>query len=847
MTPFDIATVSLEPGVTLIEASAGTGKTYSITGLILRLVLEKHLQIRDILAVTFTEAATQELRDRVRRRLQAALEDLCRGGSKDAIVDAFFKNGDISMGIRELDVALQSFDEAQIFTIHGFCQRMLNDYAFESGARFDTGLVPDPKPLFQEIARDFWRLRFYQAKPFLPTLAMAWEKSPDNWVELLERTRSHPDLVVLPPAEAKSCEELLHDVELTFAAVQEEWKSHRAEIEKLLREDRGLSRAQDNFSPARITELIAKVTEACEKFEFADSDSIRALSGICSDAIAAGTKPTGTAPVHQFFALSTEFCRAVGTLFNQLTHEFLAFAQAELPKRKARTNTVNYDDLITGLRDALRQKGGKALAHAIGKMYSTALIDEFQDTDPAQYDIFRSIFGAKEHRLFLIGDPKQAIYGFRGADIFTYFDASKIADRKFTLVTNWRSEERLLGGINALFVQAEAPFIFPEIQYHEVHSPPKPTVAILTSAKGSSGALRFRLVNSPENQTRLSQDRLTELVSECVSADIATLRDTGALLGNRPVRYSDMAVLVRKHSQADKVQRILRERGIRSIVQSDENVFASPEAHELQEFLQGVIDPRRDSRLKAALATPLIGFDAQKLFALDRDDQERQAWLDRFSDWRQHWINDCFIAMFRHLLMSQGVRARLVQLPAGERRLTNFLQLAELLHEAESTRSLTPDAVCSWLREQRDNERVSEDRFQLRLESDDDAVQVVTIHKCKGLEYPIVFCPFLWLPAESQAHKELQFHDRDDPEKRLTLDLRGKSGGAEKHRDWQSEEARAEEVRLLYVAVTRAKNRCHIYLPDQKIDQSPLAQLFQPSANGSLVNQVIEFAKSSNG
>ena len=392
-----------------------------------------------------------------------------------------------------------------------------------------------------------------------------------------------------------------------------------------------------------------------------------------------------------------------------------------------------------------------------------------------------------------------------------------------------------------------APFIFPEIQYHEVHSPPEPTVADLKSAGDFSGALRFRLVNSPENQTRLNQDRLTELVSECVSADIAALQDAGALLGNRPVRYSDMAVLVRKHSQADKIQRILRERGIRSIVQSDQNVFASPEAHELQEFLQGVIDPRRDHRLKAALATPLIGFDAQKLFALDRDDQERQAWLDRFSDWRQQWINGCFIAMFRHLLVSQGVRARLVQLPAGERRLTNFLQLAELLHEAESTRSLTPDAVCSWLREQRESERVSEDRFQLRLESDDDAVQIVTIHKCKGLEYPIVFCPFLWLPAESQARKELQFHDRDDPEKRLTLDLRGKSGGAEKYRDWQSEEARAEELRLLYVAVTRAKNRCHIYLPDQKIDKSPLAQLFPPSANGSLVNQVIEFAQSSNG
>ncbi|MDP9004560.1 MAG: exodeoxyribonuclease V subunit beta, partial [Verrucomicrobiota bacterium] len=328
--------------------------------------------------------------------------------------------------------------------------------------------------------------------------------------------------------------------------------------------------------------------------------------------------------------------------------------------------------------------------------------------------------------------------------------------------------------------------------------------------------------------------------------DILDLQNAVASLGDRPLRHSDMAVLVRKHSQAERVQAALRARGIRSVVQSDQNVFASPEAQELQTFLEGVIDPRRDPLLKAALATTLLGFDAAKLFALDRDDQERQAWLDRFSEWRQLWTNGCFTAMFRHLLVSQEVRSRLVQLPAGERRLTNYLHLAELLHEAESTRGLTPDGICSWIREQRQSERVSEDRFQLRLESDEDAVQIVTIHKCKGLEYPIVFCPFLWVSAESSAHPELQFHDRDDAARPLTLDLRGKSGGTDKHKEWQSEEVQAEELRLLYVAVTRAMNRSFIYLPDQKTEKSPLAQLFQ-SEKEALVDQVTGFAKSSKG
>jgi len=847
MTPFDITTAPLDGGVTLIEASAGTGKTYSITGLILRLLLERNIQIRNILAVTFTEAATQELRDRIRRRLQSALEDLHHGASKDDIVAAFLKTGDKAVGICQLDLALQSFDEAQVFTIHGFCQRMLNDFAFESGTRFETALVTNPKPLFEEVARDFWRLRFYEAKPLLPKLAMAWNRSLEDWVELLERTRSHPDLVILPPAERDSVDALVRRVEATFASVRKEWADHQADIEFLLRHDGNLSRGEKNFRDDRLDELLPKVAEACRDFESADPENIHELSSLTSEAIAAGTKATGTAPEHQFFILSSEFIHAVEALFNQLTHEFLEFAQIELPKRKARTNTVTYDDLITGLRDALRQEGGDRLARAIGQKYSAALIDEFQDTDPAQYEIFRTIFGSKEHRLFLIGDPKQAIYGFRGADVFTYFQANTIADQTFTLTTNWRSEAPLLAAINGLFVQIEQPFIFPEIKYHEVRAPSEPKVKSLTGAGDATIAMKFRLVNSPHDLGKPNQEKLSDLVSRAVSDDIAALAASGALLDKSPLHFRDMAVLVRTHRQAERIQGILRQRGIRSVVQSDRSVFASEDAHELQRFLQGVVDPRRESLLKAALATILIGFDAQRLFDLERNDPKRQLWLDRFTDWKLRWSDGCFVAMFRHFLVTQEVRARLVQLPSGERRLTNFLHLAELLHEAESTMSLAPDGVCSWLREQRQNDRVSEDRFQLRLESDDDAVQIVTIHKSKGLEYPIVFCPFLWTDAESSGRQELLFHDREDQEKRLTFDLRGKKAGAKEHQDWQSEEVRAEELRLLYVALTRAMNRCYIYLPEEKTDKSPLAHLFAASKQDSLFDRVRAFAQSSKG
>ena len=463
-------------------------------------------------------------------------------------------------------------------------------------------------------------------------------------------------------------------------------------------------------------------------------------------------KGTGTAPKHRFFTLSSDFVHAVEALFNQLTHEFLEFAEAELPKRKARTNTVTYDDLITGLRDALRQNGGSTLARAIGDKYSAALIDEFQDTDPAQYEIFRTIFGSKDHRLFLIGDPKQAIYGFRGADVFTYFQANTIADRTFTLTTNWRSEAPLLTAINRLFLQTEQPFIFPEIQYHQVHAPKKPLVRPLTKTDDAAAALRFRLVTPAEDQAGSSR---FELVCRWVSDDIAALTASGAHLGESPLRHRDMAILVRKHSQAEMLQTVLRERGIRSVVQSDRSVFASEEARELQRFLQGVLDPRRDSLLKAALATTLIGFDAKRLFDLERNDPERQAWLDRFNDWKLRWSDGCFTAMFRHLLVTQQVRARLVQLPAGERRLTNFLHLAELLHEAESTMSLAPDAVCSWLRAQRDNEKVCKIAFNCDwkvMMTRSRSSPSTRARAWNTRSFFVLFSPF-WTDAEFSGHR----------------------------------------------------------------------------------------------
>jgi exodeoxyribonuclease V beta subunit len=905
-TVFNLAAANLEPGVTLIEASAGTGKTFSLAGLILRLILEGHVPVNKILAVTYTVAATKELKDRVRSRLHEAIEDLRRGKTEDEILARFIKQGDFEKNIRELDLALQSFDEAQIFTIHGFCQRILHDHAFESGTSFETELVTDPTPLFEQVAKDFWRLKFYDAAPLVPALMIAWQQSPDAWVKLLDRMRNHPDVLFIPPPTKKSFDQLATDIEKSFEAMRAEWKANSAKIERILQTDGNLSRGKASFSSERIQELLENIAEACGDFDCANPPCIKALAGVTTEAIAAGTKPTGTAPAHRFFEECSVFSKLVEELFLHLTFDFLQYAKTELPKRKSRAGIVTFEDLVLRLRDALVGSGGKKLAAAVGEKYRAVLVDEFQDTDPAQYEIFRQVFDTGRHRLFYIGDPKQAIYGFRGADIFTYLEAASKADRIFTLQTNWRSEKKLVEAINQLFQQVETPFFLSGIRYHEVRAaeeaklpilnipsppgfaaedasqPPSPRLrrakkdqerrtedkengranaehrtsnaephATGQRAAGSLRAaerspLQFRFVQSSRDDGRsMNQAEATAAICEAVKDDIVKFKGGGARLGERDIGFGDMTVLVRRNTQADQMQEVLRAHGIPSVVQSERSVFLSGEARDLQQLLQGILEPRREPLFKAALTTHLIGLNGSDLIALDDNEAARQQWLDRFAEWQTKWVDDCFIAVFRHIMVQQNVRARVVRLPGGERRLTNFLHLAELLHEAESAERLQPDGLCAWLNRERNKKTIAHDEFQLRLESDADAVQIVTIHKCKGLQYPIVYCPFLWLPAESSKRDELQFHDRKNKD-RLTVSLRGKAAGNDEQRAWQTEEIISEEVRMLYVAVTRARNRCTIYFGDiKKIAQSPLAHLFGQPDN--LLDAITTFAEQSNG
>jgi len=824
-------------GRNLVEASAGTGKTYAIACLYLRLLIEQGLQPEQILVVTYTEAATEELRDRIRNRIRETLDVFDGAGTKDAFLQGLHANangkGPGSAVARDrLDLALKSFDLASIFTIHGFCLRALQDNAFESGSLYDTELVADQADLLQEVVDDFWRRHFFAASAPLLGYALRHRLTPEYFVAFLKGMLGNPKVRILPDIDLSRLPALENDCRQAFAEVQRMWQAQKAEIMNLLRTDKGLSRARD----AHHHDILPLLFEAMDAFVAGDNpyDIFTGFDKLCCSGILACKKPTGAPLMHPFFDQCDELRHHVEQRFLALRSELLAFAGERLPARKRERNIRFFDDLLGNLHDALYGPRGGALAASLGQKYRAGLIDEFQDTDPVQYDIFRKIFAAPVGPLFLIGDPKQAIYSFRGADIFAYLEAAADVEdgQRFTLTGNWRSTPRLLTAFNTLFRDDRKPFVFDSIASHLVKPGREEAGAPLTLADGDDAPLQVWYVPADAEGKDSNVGRANKVVPVSVAAEIARILHDGqqgrALIDGRPVLPEDIAVIVRSHRQAGYIQDALRNLGIPSVMRSDRSIFTTDEAREVCTLLGALADPGSEPKIRAALVSGILGLSGDDIAILQENEQLWEEWLGKFRDYHRTWQEQGFMVMVQALLSREGVRGRLLRRSDGERCLTNLLHCFEILHAACHERRLGTEGLATWL-----GERVSgEDRadeYQIRLETDEKAVKILTIHISKGLEYPIVFCPFLWGGTVTDD-EVLTFHD----DFQLVKDF----GSVDKvgHKVIAQKEALAENLRLLYVALTRAKFRC--YLVAGKIvdrtgrnrpETSPLAYLFHAS------------------
>jgi exodeoxyribonuclease V beta subunit len=837
---FDLVNTPLDLGVTRLEASAGTGKTFALVGIFLRLLVEEKIPASDILVVTFTEAATAELRDRIRRRLSEALLALEGKSTEDKLLIELVARTQTrrNAAINSLRNALEIFDLISISTIHGFCQRTLADSAFESGILFNVELVADQDNLIREIAADYFRRQIHVGGAAQASIALHQKLTPDVFGSLLKRFLTYPELKLLPAAPRRPLPEVADELETAFAKCVLEWKA--------LAQDRGA--LMNYFIGGKKWANGEHAKESCIASAMAGLDT----------GLDAGRLSTGIWAAIKFFSVSTvraavgkkakmpepypalfDVCEKLIVLAAELVLaqrlDFLSTARAALMQRKQEAKQQSYDDLISRLATALAGPSGPALANSVRKKFRVALIDESQDTDPLQWKIFKEIFAkSPEHRLYLIGDPKQAIYGFRGADVQTYLTAAQSARYRYELDTNWRSESGLVSAVNTIFGSAgkTTAFVQEQIPFEPVRAAGNADAQPMVFPPDGNRPPPFQVWNWNAENGSLSAKSAQRLLPAAVAAEISRLLRAEVRIENRRLNPGDIAVLVESHRQAGWVQRALHDLQIPSVEQAMKSVLGSDEARELQWILAAILNPSREAGVKCALTTEIFGLDGNELLELTANEAKWQTRLQDFAGYRNHWERDGFFPMFAELLRAEKIIERLLRFADAERRITNLLHLAELLETASRAEHLGPARLGQWLEKRRASDAATADEFQLRLESDEDAVQIITIHRSKGLEYPVVFCPFVTKDAELGKIKNQRqtimdvvvFHD--PATQALTWDLNAAPDPT--HVQQTTKEQLAEKVRLLYVALTRARHRCYLVsAPAAKKKSTALAWLLQ--------------------
>jgi exodeoxyribonuclease V beta subunit len=857
--PFDPIKTQLNNGVMCLEASAGTGKTFSLAGIFLRLLLEEKIAPTEILVVTYTKAATAELRGKIRERLREALAVFQEAKiSEDELLKSLWNGKKVNKAdaIQRLKLALELIDQVSVDTIHAFCQRTLQAQAFESGILFDMELVPDQTNLFQELAADYFRKHIYQQDFSLAAVATSQGITPDVLAKMLKLFVTHHDLQInsLPaarPVDAVACE-MKKQLKKLLDALGKICKSEDAKLifVSYFTENDWVKGTVKQANPLKIRAALSIL----EAFYATSIPPVQmwdnAVRFFSKSAIAGVTKAKANrpSPEPELFAI----CEAILSLPAEyaLAHRisFLQWADDELALRKQKAKRQSYDDLIVRLADALDGKSGQSLADSVRKQYKVALIDEFQDTDPQQWKIFKSIFGGSAaHRLFLIGDPKQAIYGFRGADVTTYVQATTESEaaNRHDLGTNWRSEEALVTAVNTVFESGGTEvFVEDRIGFAPVGSAKKADEKPFMI--GGTRPAPFQVWCWDSEGKAVGTGEAKKQLPVSVAAEISRLlRDDSCQVAGRHIQPKDFAVLVESHAQASAVKKTLQQLLIPAVEMATESVLESDEARELQWILMGILDSGRDHLVKSALTTDTMGWMAGALLKCASDQNDWQDILLHFKSYRKDWEQEGFFYMFQNLLRSEKIFEKLLRFPDGERRITNLLHLGELLEDASKAQHLNPLRLLRWFESRRLSDEAAPEEYQLRLESDEDAVRIVTIHASKGLEYPVVFCPFFQKDASlrpitndnnKQVIKQTVLcHDPQTNQMIWDLSVEPES----EHVRRAQKELLAEKMRLFYVALTRAKNRCYLVsAPYAKNKSTPLAWLLHPNKSAGLKDPV---------
>ena len=875
-------------GTHLIEASAGTGKTWNIAALFTRLVLLEKQNVEQILVVTFTKAATAELKTRLRARLDQALTALKRTPNaqtqpetlrqnslddKNRPDDFLFNllNQALASESQErlqlrLTAAISNFDNAAIYTIHGFCQRILQDFAFYCQAPFNIQLNDDPSdnPNLTAI-QDYWRTQI-ASDPIQAQLVYQYNQTPEKQLHALAPYLSRPYLQFRQPETAHIAQ--------TQQAFQQTWQSVREQLPQiqtafwqlhphLNKRSYAQDKCEDRFaqlnqfsgcpSPATIWELLtgSSHTQTIFTAEFLQSKANQ-------DKKTKQKTPLPAEPLalinNTLGALATAaqaHLQAENQALIQLSHHIIHYLRAQNEANKKTSPSRQFDDLLLDVYHALspEKPHAQALARALSANWQTALIDEFQDTDPLQYAIFQAIFMPTQRQpeneqsefrrsqneqsefvhsqnecnernpkpaCYMVGDPKQAIYSFRGADIYAYLNAADTvpSTNRHTLTQNHRSHAALIQTLNALFSRPN-PFALDKIPYI-------PAQAARSESKLPSGIAPLRLTWLNQDPAADNSDTLTQRAAQWCAQEIAATL-TARAQGKTPISAGQIAILVRARKEGTLMQRQLKKHNIQSVLLSRDSIYAEEETQAIYALMSFILNPQRTAHLIYLLSGCLYNHTAAQIQQLNQNEAQLTQWTDAAHQaaqtWQQHGI---YPALQQFLHQSHAETTLLAQ--RNDRTLTNLHQILEIL-ATQDEKGHPPSALQQWLGAQiqasRDNAN-PQDHALLRLESDENLVKIVTMHAAKGLQYPVVYCPFVWKARNQQPPEWQIIHQNHQAQ------LIHKTQLTDSDRQQAQTEQRSEDLRLLYVALTRAEEQLNIYIASYpQTENSPLAYLIQ--------------------
>lgn len=802
-------------GRSLVEASAGTGKTWTISVLYLRLLLERELTPRQIVVTTFTNAAADELRERLRGRLLWAETRAAAGPGRspepgrvdEGWLHARWHDNDArrARDLLRLRVALAELDMAPVVTLHGLCQRILGEHPFAAGVPFDGGELVSADGLVDTLATDV--LRRVQQGAADDGLARLYRlaglrldrKALAAGIRLLLQPGSRMQDAIGPEGGALQ------------VMLPREWAERLRCLtarDELFNKNCVLRRAWDALA------------------DFIDAPDGAAPDGGTVERLGKARALTNISKLGKAdpeVLAAAEFSESVAPMLAGLDDDrrrrfwqaVADWARVQTAQRLALLGQRTFDALMTTVGRALAAEDGQAerpLADALYRAWPVALVDEFQDTDAVQYgildNIYRAADGAQRGRLVMIGDPKQAIYRFRGGDIHAYAQAAATAGQRMTLDTNRRSARRFVDALNSLYAVAGRALAAGDESQAILCEPVR--------ASDRQDASPYRIdgvaVDSPlvihyhPQAPRAAPARVAQALEACAD-QIAGMLGTGThTIGARALEAGDLAVLLPRNAQVEALRRELQRRGVPCVATTRSSVFAGDTARELLLVLHAVAHCDDLGPIRAAVATRLWGRDYADIRALGDDPAGWRDTVELFQQWRHDWLGRGVLAVVDALVAR--VAASQLDRPAGERVLTDLRHLGELL-QAQAGHEPGTEELLAWFSAQREQDGDggdAADARQLRIESDARRVRLMTLHASKGLEFPVVFLPLMWAHGEMTGGTLYAVESGQGAGRVLDVTRQA--------REQERAELQDERFRLLYVALTRAVHACHVYALD---------------------------------